>query len=524
MSGKECTTNSQGHPAVNEMVVPIHANVGKIGELKMAYWENLHFILPEEQDLLESVADSLSLWYERTTIRQHLVESEARFRQAVMNIPAPIMIHAEDGEIITLNEAWVSLSGYDLEEIPSLGQWLAKAYGENGDSVKALIDKLFALEAPLDEGEFTIQTRSGERRVWDFRSAPLGMLPDGRKAVISMAMDVTRQIRTERERERFNDRIRALREIDKAISSTLDMEEVLARVTGELSEVMQYDSMSVMLIANGILEIIAGQGFDRPDEVIGMRFPNEPNYPNFAVIEEMRPVTSIQLSQDYPEFTQPFLKGLSSRIKAWLGVPMISQDDVIGMFAIDRFERDAFTEEDIQIAMEFANRAAIAIHNAQLYERTQEQLEKLTVLRNIDSVITSSLSLEDALPVLLRQIKAGLAVDAAGLLLYDDAQNELHFEAGIGLQHKPETDNAITLGQGYSGRVARDCEPIFVAEADYGQNGCIYPINLAKEGIVSFCGMPMIAKGKLKGVLELFHRQRLTPDENWMSFAETLAR
>jgi PAS domain S-box-containing protein len=524
MAGVEKTTHPDGQIGINDLIVPIFSTGEKLGQIRVGYFKDLPFILPEEKDLLESVADSLSLWYERKTIRQHLEESELRFRRAVMNMPTPVMIHAEDGEIITLNDSWVEISGYSREELPTLSDWIAKAYGESDDSVRSVIARLFALEGPLDEGEFTIRTRGGEQRVWEFRSAPLGRLPDGRKSVISMGMDTTKRKQAEQERERFYERIRALREIDKLIMSSLDMEEVLGRVTSELSRVMQYDSMSVMLFDNGTLEIIAGQGFVNPEEIIGLRFPNEPEYPNYDVIQGVQPVTSTQISKDYPKFTQPLREDLSIRVQSWLGVPLISQDGVIGMFAIDRFERKAFTEEDIQIAMEFANRAAIAIHNAQLYERTGEQLEKLSVLRNIDSAITTSLNLEEALPILLRQIKVGLAVDAAAVLLYDDVQGGLRFKAGIGFKNQPEADRVIPLGQGYAGNVARDGEPVFVAETDYHEGGSAYPVNLAKEGVVSFCALPMIAKGKLMGVLELFHRERLVLDENWKAFAETLTR
>ena len=125
----------------------------------------------------------------------------------------------------------LKISGYSQDEIFTLSDWLEYAFGKNGDTVKGLIDKLFALEGPLDEGEFTIRTRDDGQRVWDFRSAPLGRLPDGRKTVISMAMDVTQRRHVEHERERYIERVRALRQIDQVISSTLDMEEVLARIT-----------------------------------------------------------------------------------------------------------------------------------------------------------------------------------------------------------------------------------------------------------------------------------------------------
>ncbi|MEO5731472.1 MAG: PAS domain S-box protein, partial [Byssovorax sp.] len=49
---------------------------------------------------------------ERRAMEEALRASEERFRRAVMAIPFPVAIMADDGEISTLNDAWVALSGY----------------------------------------------------------------------------------------------------------------------------------------------------------------------------------------------------------------------------------------------------------------------------------------------------------------------------------------------------------------------------------------------------------------------------
>ncbi|MBS3733737.1 MAG: PAS domain S-box protein [Phycisphaerae bacterium] len=128
---------------------------------------------------------------ERKEAQQALHASEERFRRAVAEAPFPIMLHAEDGEVLTVNKAWTQISGYAHAEIPTMAAWTERAYVEQKEAVRADIERLFELDQRIDEGEYTITCRDGTRRVWDFSSAPLPPLPDGRRQVISMAADVT---------------------------------------------------------------------------------------------------------------------------------------------------------------------------------------------------------------------------------------------------------------------------------------------------------------------------------------------
>ncbi|MFW5714209.1 MAG: HD domain-containing phosphohydrolase, partial [Brevefilum sp.] len=155
-------------------------------------------------------------------------------------------------------------------------------------------------------------------------------------------------------------------------------------------------------------------------------------------------------------------------------------------------------------------------------EQTRRQLEQLEILRKIDSLITTSLTLDEALPVLLQHVRDGLDVDAAAVLLFDEASNTLKLESWLGLKEEPQTDKPIALGQGNSGEIAQTKESIFIPEVTYGEKGADFPIIWYEEEVTSFYGLPMLVKGQLEGVLELFHRNPLDPDEEWINFAETL--
>ena len=123
-----------------------------------------------------------------------LRESEQRFRRAIEDAPFPIMIHAEDGEVLQLNTAWTELTGYTHQDIPTITAWAQRAYGDRADHIlETIISLKYTLESRWDHGEYSINTRDKKQRVWHFSSAPLGSLPDGRQAVISMAADVTQR-------------------------------------------------------------------------------------------------------------------------------------------------------------------------------------------------------------------------------------------------------------------------------------------------------------------------------------------
>ncbi len=136
--------------------------------------------------------------------RHSLQLTEERFRRAILNAPLPIILHAENGEILQINRAWTDLSGYESSEIPTIEDWTEKAYGSRKSLVQADIDRLHQLNERISEGEYIITTASGESRIWDFYSAPLGKLADGRSLVISTAIDITKRKQNESEIRMLN--------------------------------------------------------------------------------------------------------------------------------------------------------------------------------------------------------------------------------------------------------------------------------------------------------------------------------
>jgi PAS domain S-box-containing protein len=137
---------------------------------------------------------------ERKRVETVLRDSEEQFRRAVIAAPFPVMIHAEDGDILAVSEVLTELTGYAHEDIRTMSMWTERAYGQKSQEMNDFISKLFDLNSKTEGGEYDITTQGGKTLTWFFRSSPLGKLRDGRKLRISMALDITDRKRIEEER------------------------------------------------------------------------------------------------------------------------------------------------------------------------------------------------------------------------------------------------------------------------------------------------------------------------------------
>jgi HD-GYP domain-containing protein (c-di-GMP phosphodiesterase class II) len=202
-------------------------------------------------------------------------------------------------------------------------------------------------------------------------------------------------------------------------------------------------------------------------------------------------------------------------------VPLIAQDETIGALWVGR--STPIQGNEMHLIHAIADIAANGIRRATLFEQTERRLQHLTALRTIDRAITTSLDLRVTLDILLDHVTAQLNVHAADIFLFDPATQTLEFTAGRGFRSIGITRSHLRVGEGYAGRAILERKPLHLSNmVEAGPNKVITPA-LAGEGFVSYYGLPLITKGQIKGVLEVFHRARFVADPEWLDFLETLA-
>jgi PAS domain S-box-containing protein/putative nucleotidyltransferase with HDIG domain len=156
-------------------------------------------------------------------------------------------------------------------------------------------------------------------------------------------------------------------------------------------------------------------------------------------------------------------------------------------------------------------------------ERIRRQLQRLEGLRAIDSAITSSMDLHATLGVFLEQVTRQLSVDAAAVLLLDPADQTLQYALGTGFRTEALRRTRLRLGECYAGKAALQRRVLQVQDLADDPNGFTRSPLLMSEGFHAYFAAPLIARGQVKGVFEVFHRSRLDPDEEWLNYLQTLA-
>ncbi|MBK8783216.1 MAG: diguanylate cyclase [Anaerolineales bacterium] len=185
-------------------------------------------------------------------------------------------------------------------------------------------------------------------------------------ALIALALEKFKAVE---QAQRRADTSESLRKASVAVTEMLELDEAVNEILDQLNQVVPYDSASVQILDGSDLQIIGGQGWDNMDNVIGIRFHIPGDNPNSVVIETGKPYHLPETWKVYENFKSP----PHDHIRSWLGVPLIAQDKTIGLLAIDSSEANHFSEENINIATEFANQVAVVLENARLYKETQTQ-------------------------------------------------------------------------------------------------------------------------------------------------------
>ncbi|PRY51551.1 PAS domain S-box-containing protein [Arcticibacter pallidicorallinus] len=133
-----------------------------------------------------------------------LRKSEEQFRQAIQDAPIPIIMHAEDGEVLQLSRTWTELTGFTLADISNFDLWLSTAYGQGADEVRSHMRSLFDGTQRTITVDFPMSTLSGEIRHWSFSASSPGTLKDGRRFIVGMAVDITDRKNHEEHLENFS--------------------------------------------------------------------------------------------------------------------------------------------------------------------------------------------------------------------------------------------------------------------------------------------------------------------------------
>jgi HD-GYP domain-containing protein (c-di-GMP phosphodiesterase class II) len=150
--------------------------------------------------------------------------------------------------------------------------------------------------------------------------------------------------------------------------------------------------------------------------------------------------------------------------------------------------------------------------------KMKRQVEQMSILRSIDLAIASGLDLNLLLSMLLDRVTALMHVDAATVLLMNPKTNLLEFAAGKGFRSNILQYTRLKPGEGCAGRVALERKMISIPDLRVNRVEFDRSPLFLQEDFVTYLGVPLMAKGRVLGVMEIFQRSPLKPDTDMRNF------
>ncbi|MBI3942892.1 MAG: GAF domain-containing protein [Chloroflexi bacterium] len=209
-----------------------------------------------------------------------------------------------------------------------------------------------------------------------------------------------------------------------------------------------------------------------------------------------------------------------------LAIALEVRGQTIGVWLFGRRDPDDFyPESDIRLLQTLASQVTAALENIRLFAETQRRLQHLAALHAIDGAVSTSRDLDPTLNILLDQVTTHLGVDAADVLLLDPQTQILEFAAGRGFSTDALKHTRLRWGEGHAGHAVQERRIVSISNLIEDPGDFIRSPQLLQEAFLVYFGAPLIAKGQVRGVLEIFHRggPPLGIDPEWLNFLEALA-
>lgn len=451
---------------------------------------------------------------ERKHAEQELRKSEEKFRALAENIPNVVYQCRNDSRytFLYLNEAIENLTGYPRKEFLENGLSFFDLY--HPDDLKLIPTPEENDSTDINRRPFHITYRirhkSGEWRWVDEWGTGVTNAEGKVELLEGLMIDITEHKYHELERE-------AIITVSTTLRQATAKVDILNVILDQIIDLFKADGAVLTLPDPQTKGFIDEMGRGPVGErMLGLNIPPGVGVCNW-VIKNKKPYLNNRADQD-SLFYRPDLLGGSHCLAA---VPLIAQEQGIGALWIARSVD--ITEKDLGLLNAIADIAANAIHRVTLHEQTEQQLHRLMALHQIDVAISANFDLNVTLNVILKNVKDELEVDATSILLLNPVTYTLDYAAGTGFRTPLIENSQVRIGDGYAGLAAQTYRTVFSPDLSQDpERISVFPL-LAAEEFLSHYATPLIVKGQVKGVLEVFHREAFDADREWINYFETLA-
>jgi len=348
-------------------------------------------------------------------------------------------------------------------------------------------------------------------------------------AVALINSDLFQRVQQEnRERRQAENSLRSrTRELETlfAVSSHLsfvqDETDILPQILKELERVIEADTIVVILLeANETFLNITTASGDLA-QYIGLKFAVDEGISG-AILQSRQIYQTDDLSSDPRRIKMDWVNNLGPAIFT----PILSGERLIGILLAARKTQtnvNPFTPEATRLVITVSELLGNAINRARLHAETLRRLDRLQALRIVDQAVTSNLDLNVTLNILLKRATLQLGVDAADVFLFHPYLQTFQYIASQGFRTSAVESVKTRPNDGFAGKSIMEREVVKIFDPAQLSGNLPFTNLWSEENFVNYICVPLVAKGDVKGVLEVYRRSQFVPDAEWLEFLETLA-
>lgn len=419
-----------------------------------------------------------------------------------------IVITDKNGNITWANPAFTELTGYKAEDVLGQNPRLLRS-GVQGDAFYA---ELWATISAGHRwhGELVNKRADGTLYNEEMSISPVFNADAEIDHFVAVKQNIDARKRQEFEREitlSVSTALRAANTRTETIKTFLKQLEIVFHAEGVLF-VAHDATLNETWIKQGCGPI--------GERVAGSQIPADQGVSN-QVLKNGKVYVSNDVRND-PNFLRADTLGDAT---AAVCLPLMAQDQIIGAIWVKR--KQTISPADIQLLTTLCALAADSIQRVNLFEKTQRQYRQMTSIHQVGQAISSILNLKIILDILLRNAVSQLGVDAASILLYDPITATLSYSAGTGFKTDEIAKTRLKLGEGRAGKAAAERKVISKSDLTRSKDTFSRVVLFQSEELISHHVAPLIDKGEVHGVLEVFSHNRLHPSDEWLELFGILA-
>ncbi|MBN1681453.1 MAG: GAF domain-containing protein [Anaerolineae bacterium] len=462
-----------------------------------------------EFNLTETIASQASLAIEKARLYSETLGLTI-FNQAVVeSIQQGIVVLDADLTVRRVNRYMVEHYGWSTVAV---GQKIFEYRPDYAGFLREPIAVALGMGEPQSNYDVERRDMTGERSIRNYYVYPMieGRVVTG---IVMLVEDVTERALLEADLNTRAVQMAALADVSSQITATLEPDQVISLILDALERVVPYDGVSLWLRSSvrEELNIAAARGYQHPDspeasDLVGLT--TEIAYS--PLFREMSDNARVLNAGDVGAGDPRFPYGEAAVYKNWLGAPLISKGNVVGVLALEKLEPNFYSPLHEQLALTFANQAAVALDNARLFQETRsrataldEQAQRLALLNRVSLALAQSLDIENIFEIALRETAIALDLHE-GSAMYIDVENDLgrvivDYPRG---DEPPEAVLDLTRDAAIQ-RVRASLIPLAVDTIEGDVLEAPLRAMMRRDDIVSTMLVPLVVGGQVIGVLRL---------------------